>query len=209
MQGGCLLWGMRVIIPPSYQELILEELHSDHPGITRMKSVARSHVWWPGIESKIERVVNSCIACQFVGSSPPKSPLNPWLWPSRPWSRIHIDFAGPLYGRMYLVVIDAHSKWPEVFSMSSTTTEHTIDALRQLFSRYGLPDQLVSDNGPQFTSKEFAMFLKQNGVKHTLTAPYHPVSNGLAERFVRTLKRGIISSRSGNWSLSTVWQVFC
>ena len=201
LQGGCLLWGMRVIVPPSYQELILEELHSDHPGIIRMKSMARSHVWWPRIDSKIERVVKSCIVCQSVRSSPPKSPLNPWLWPSKPWSRIHIDFAGPLYGRTYLVVIDAHSKWPEVFSMSSTTTEHTIDALRQLFSHYGLPDQLVSDNGPQFTSREFVMFLKQNGIQHTLTAPYHPASNGLAERFVQTLKRSIISSRSGNRSL--------
>lgn len=69
---------------------------------------------------------------------------------------------------MSLVVVDAHSKWPEVVMMPSTTSQLTIDVLRSLFSRYGLPEQLVSDNGPQFTSEEFAQFMKNNGIKHIL-----------------------------------------
>ena len=78
--------------------------------------------------------------------------------------------------KMFFIMVDAHSKWPEVMTMSSTTTRHTIDALTAVFARYGLPDQLVSDNGPQLTSCEFCHFLKRNGIKHILSAPYHPSS---------------------------------
>ena len=92
-----------------------------------------------------------------------RAPLHPWLWPSQPWQRIHIDFAGPIQGKMMLVVVDAHSKWPELATMTSTTAPATIRVLREMFATYGLPQQLVSDNGPQFTSTEFADFLEQNG----------------------------------------------
>ena len=94
-------------------------------------------------------------------------------------------------GHMFFVVVDAHSKWPEVIVMDSTTSEKTVDVLRELFSRYGVPTQIVSDNGPQFVSQEFEHFLKMNGVQHIKSAPYHPSTNGLAERFVQTMKHGL------------------
>ena len=112
---------------------------------------------------------------------------------TKPWQRIHVDFAGPFLVRMFLVVVDA-AKWPEVITMSSTTTSTTINELHHLFAAYGLPKQLVSDNGPQFTSEEFSTFCKQNGVKHIRCAPYHLASNGLAERFVQTFKRAMKAS---------------
>ena len=90
-----------------------------------------------------------------------------------------------------LTVGDAHSKWPDVMLMSSTTSQATIHALRQLFATYGLPQQLVLDNGPQFSSVEFATFLARNGVKHIRSSPYHPSTNGLAEHFVHTLKQAM------------------
>ena len=90
---------------------------------------------------------------------------------------------------MFFVLIDAHSKWPEVKVMKSTTTEKTIEVIRSIFAQHGLPEQFVTDNGPQFISSDFEKFLKSNGIKHILSAPYHPASNGLAERFVQTLKR--------------------
>ena len=92
---------------------------------------------------------------------------------------------------MFFILVDAHSKWPEVIEMTSTTSQSTISVLRNLFASYGLPLQIVSDNGPQFTSAEFAKFLKMNGVKHILCSPYHPSSNGLAERFVKTFKQAM------------------
>ena len=203
MENKCLMWGVRVMIPTSLQPMILETLHDTHPGITRMKAIARSYFWWSGIDKAIENLAKSCIPCQEQKSNPPVAPLHPWIWPTTPWKRIHIDFAGPFLDKMFLIVVDAHSKWPEVIQMSSTTSSKTIDVLRTLFARYGLPEQVVSDNGPQFTSDGFAQFMKTNGVKHIRTAPYHPSSNGQAERFVQTFKRAMKAGETDEPSLST------
>ena len=100
-----------------------------------------------------------------------KAPPNPWRWPSKPWQHIHIDYAGPFMNKMYLIVMDAHSKWMEVITMASTTSESTINALRYLFSSYGIVEEIVSDNGPQFVSNEF-----QNFVKRDLTHSFCPIS---------------------------------
>ena len=164
-----------------------------------MKALSRSYVWWPQLDKEIETLAKSCDACLTVKQSPPTAPLHPWTWPAKPWIRIHVDFACPFLGKMFFVVVDAHSKWPEVFEMKSTTAQYTIEILRSLFSSYGLPLQLVSDNGPQFIAAEFAGFLERNGVKHIRSAPYHPATNGQAERFVRTFKEAMKSvSASAN-----------
>ena len=99
---------------------------------------------------------------------------------------------------MFLIVVDAHSKWPEVYPMSTTTAEKTIEVLRHIFASHGLPMQVVTDNGPQFTAKEFAMFLRNNGVKHIRTIP---ASNGLAEHFVQSFKHALQASRNDGRSL--------
>ena len=190
-EGDCLLWGIRVIIPQKLRGDILKELHQNHPGVTRMKALARSYLWWPKLDKHLEDMVKSCTSCQSVKEAPPVAPLHPWIWPTKPWERIHVDFAGPYQNKMFLIVVDAHSKWPEVIQMSSTSAEQTVVVMRQLFATYGLPLQLVSDNGPQFTAVQFQHFLKGNGVKHIRCTPYHPSSNGLAERFVRTFKQAM------------------
>ena len=154
-----------------------------------MKMVARGYVWWIKLDKDIEQLVKSCRHCQAVWNNPPVAPLHPWIWPSEPWKRIHIDFAGPFCGRTFLVVVDSYSKWPEIIQMKSTTTAATVLQLRKLFSAYGLPEQLVSDNGPQFSSTEFSEFLSKNGVKHIKSAPYHPSSNGAVEHFIQTFRR--------------------
>jgi len=123
------------------------------------------------------------------------SPLHPWEWPSVPRQRIHVDYAGPFLDTMFLVVVDAHSKWPEIYVMKSTTSQQTITKLREIFARNGVPEQLVSDNGPRFTSDEFNLFMKWNRIKHIPSAPYHPATNGLAERFVQTFKQAFRSAR--------------
>ena len=89
---------------------------------------------------------------------------------------------------MYFIVVDAKSKWIEVLLMSSTTTAAAVGALRHLFSVHGLPEEIVSDNGPQFVAQEMKDFLKLNGIRQCLSSPYHPASNGEAERVVRTFK---------------------
>ena len=202
VEGDCLLWGTRVIIPSKYQGQILNELHQDHQGCSRMKSLARSYVWWPGMDKDIENIAKACRSCQSHRNAPPPAPLHPWTWPTKPWQRIHIDFAGPFLGKSFLVVVDAHSKWPEIFDMSTTSATQTIATLRQLFSAYGLPEQVVSDNGPQFISEEFADFMKKNGIKHIRCAPYHPASNGAVERFIQTFKQAMKASEHNGQSVT-------
>ena len=108
--------------------------------------------------------------------------------PSKPWQRIHIDFAGPFMGKMFLVIVCAHSKWPEVFPLTVITSAGTIQALRKCFAAYGIREQIVSDNGPQFIFEKFSHFTKGNGIKHIKCAPYHPSSNVAVERFIPTFK---------------------
>lgn len=188
---GCILWASRVVVPPPGRQSLLEELHKSHPGISKMKALARSYVWWPGIDTEIEHLVKSCPVCQESRPSPAPAPLHPWEWPSQPWSRIHLDFAGPLHGHHYLVLVDAHSKWMDVHVMNSITSSKTIETLRVIFANHGLPRKVVTDNGTSFTSAEFKAFMSDNGIVHVTTSPYHPSSNGLAERAVQTFKNGL------------------
>ena len=188
---GCLMWGARVIIPSRYRKAMLEELHNAHSGIVRMKAVGRSFMWWPGFDSDIERTVNSCDICRRSRHKPIEAPLQPWSFPDRPWSRVHIDYAGPVMGKMILVVIDAHSKWIEAYTTSGSTSAITINKLKWIFSSHGIPHVIVSDNATGFVSEEFQSFCRRNGIKHVTSAPHHPATNGLAERAVGILKGGV------------------
>uniref|UniRef100_UPI00109F456C uncharacterized protein K02A2.6-like n=1 Tax=Podarcis muralis TaxID=64176 RepID=UPI00109F456C len=178
---GCLLWGDRVVIPQGLRQRVLEALHVGHPGIVKMKALARCYVWWPNMDDAITAWVSACQACQESRPAPPAAKGHTWETPKTPWSRVHIDLAGPFHGRTFMVVVDAYSKWLEVALMPSTTTEAVIRVLRGLFATHGCPDVLVSDNGPQFTSGTFERYLLGLGIRHALTAPFHPSSNGQAE----------------------------
>ena len=163
-----------------------------------MKALARSFVWWPGIDKDLENVVSSCDSCQRTRHSPPPAPLHPWEFPSAPWERLHADFAGPFLHKMFLIVVDAHTKWLEVIPMSTTTTQTTVEKLRSIFATHGLPRILTTDNSPQFTSAEFQAFMKANGIRHIRSSPYHPATNGLAERAVQSFKEHLKRFRDGS-----------
>lgn len=143
---------------------------------------------WPQLDKAIEEKVRQCEPCQRTRNLPPVTPIQPWEWPERPWSRIHIDYAGPLFGHMFLVIVDAHSKWMEVKAVRNATTSATLTELRSIFATHGIPELIISDNGSVFVSAEFQDFVKKNGIRHTTSAPYHPATNGLAERAVQTFK---------------------
>ena len=103
-ENGTILWGIRVVIPERLQGTILHELHSNHPGISRMKSIARSYIWWPKIDKHIEELVKNCVDCQSNRDKPAVAPLHPWVWPSKPWQRVHIDFAGSISWKELLII---------------------------------------------------------------------------------------------------------
>lgn len=188
VEMGILMWGYKVVVPNSMRDYVLKELHCSHMGIVKMKSVARSYIWWPNIDQNIEALANSCSSCLMERSNPTKSFLHNWHYPSKPWERLHLDYFGPIRGKMFLIVVDAHTKWLEAFEVGSTSAKQAIVHLRDLFARFGLPVTCHSDNGPPFTSLEFKQFLKSNGVIQTFSPPYHAQSNGQAENSVRYAK---------------------
>jgi len=175
----------------------MEMLHEGHPGMTRMKAIDQV-VWWPGIDAQIEKKVNECPECQVNQKSAAVAPLHPWEWPSHPWTRLHIDFAGPLEGRMFLIVVDSYSKWLDAIPVSSANSASIIRELRKLFGTHGIPEIVISDNRTAFTSVEFSEFVKRNGIQHLRTAPYHPATNGLAERVVQTFKTAMKKTTTGS-----------
>lgn len=110
--NGCLLWGSQLVMPPPGRLAMLE--HESHIGSTRMKSLARGYLWWPGLDQDIEQYVKSCELCQLHQPSPPLTLVHQWTPPESVWSRVRLDFAGPFLGHMFLVLVDSTSKWLEV-----------------------------------------------------------------------------------------------
>ncbi|XP_045116421.1 uncharacterized protein K02A2.6-like [Portunus trituberculatus] len=109
VQDGCLFWGSRIVIPPQGRDDVLKELHEGHFGASKMKSRARAYFWWPGLDHAVESMVGNCRVCQEQRPKDPPSDLRPWGWPQRPWSRLHLDYCGPVEGQLWLLLVDAHS----------------------------------------------------------------------------------------------------
>lgn len=210
VENGCILWGYRTVIPQKLQKDVLQALHMSHMGIVKTKNLARSYVYWPHIDKDIEIVIKSCDACKRAQASPEKSALIPWEPTDFAWQRIHIDFAGPVHGFQLFIIIDSFSKWLEVFKTKSTKTDFVVDKLREVMSRFGIVDTIVSDNGSQFTSHEFKEFIENNGIHHILTAPGHPATNGQAENSVKTVKKSlsIIFQKHGSKNMDSIINKF-
>ncbi|XP_064487305.1 uncharacterized protein K02A2.6-like [Ornithodoros turicata] len=198
---GLIYWGHRVIVPQKARKRLLFMLHETHQGTAAMKALARSRFWWPGLDKDIERITQTCQSC--IQAAPMPRTREPVDWPTtgENWSRIHLDYAGPVQGRMILVIVDSHSKWIEAIPLRHATSESTVTSLRAVFSRFGIPRTLVTDNGTPFTSKEFAEFVRRNCITHLRSAPFHPQSNGLAERAVHTIKDAL--KKAGGSDLDT------
>ena len=161
LESDCIMWGYRIIIPNCLRSLLLDELHSTHTGITRMKAIARSYFWWPGLDKQIEDITKVCKLCLKYASSPPRAELHVWTWPMLPNFRLHADFCGPINGKMYLIIVDAHSKWVDIKETQNITAEATIKLFKEYFANWGLPNYIVTDNGSTFTSELFGEFLKK------------------------------------------------
>ena len=154
-----------------------------------MKALARNYLWYPGLGKDLETAAKECDVCSSLRKDLAPAPFIPLTFPSRVWER-EIDFAS-IEGKDYLILIDSHSKWIEVELITTTTSSKTTEVIRHWFASYGLPMELVSDNGSQFTATEFKDFLHRNRVKHTLTPPYLPSSNGAAERSIQIVKNNL------------------
>lgn len=195
---GCIMYQNRVFIPPSLRSKVLHMFHENHPGIVAMKQLARSVIWYPGMDKDVSSIVSNCHICQMVRNKPPSANIT-WAPPTRNFGRIHIDHFF-FQNSVYFISIDAKSKWIDVHIVPTTSSSDTIDALSSIFASHGLPDEVVSDNAKSFTSFEFKDFLSSNNIKHTTPPPYCPASNGQAERAVGIIK-SLLKKAPSNISL--------
>lgn len=187
IENGCVLFEGRVWMPRALRRKALEVLHINHSGIVKMKIMARDHLFWPNLSKDIENFVMSCETCMSTKKKAQKKEYSPWPKTQRPWERIHADFFH-FAGKTFLLIVDDYTKWLECKQMTSTDASNVIAVLELIFEMFGDPETLVADNGPPFNSKQIREFLEARDVKYLNSPPYHPESNGLAERHVRTVK---------------------
>ena len=186
-----LLKGPRLIIPGELQEEYLSRLHEGHLSANKVQENAKHHMYWTGIDADIEDYTKRCQEC-IKRSQVPKEPLLPHDIPEGPWRKLGIDYF-TFDGNSYVLICDYFSKFPFLYT-AKTSFWSLRDRLIDLFSIEGYPDEIVSDNGPPFQSKEFAKFLSGLGIKHTTSSPGYPHSNGFIERHIQTVKNMLSKS---------------
>lgn len=204
--GNVLMRGDRIVVPKCLREKVLVLAHDGHPGTRMMKCHLRASVWWPKIDTDVDTFVKKCRGCMLVSTPDPPEPMSRRDLPTGPWQDVAIDFLGPLpEGQFLLVVVDYYSRYFEICEMTSITAESTIDELRTIFSRFGVPTTLTADNAPQLSEdcEQFAEFCRSYGIKLINTIPYWPQMNGEVERQNRTiLKRLQIAQELGqDWRI--------
>ena len=184
---GLILRENRLVVPQSLQRDMLNVLHEAHLGIVKLKQRARNLFFWPGMNAQIEDKVSRCSICQAIRKKQQSEPMLTHPIPDRPWSKLGVD-AFHLDGKNYLLMVDYHSKFPEIQELREMTAHHVIEAMKDVFSRQGTPDEVVTDNARQFDCEGFRQFAREWEFSHHTSSPTYPQSNGQAERCVQTIK---------------------
>ena len=188
VEQGVVLKGSRVVIPKSLRSTMLSKIHYGHMGVDKCQKRARDTIFWPGISKDINSLVLNCSTCLEHRSANPKEPLLSHDIPELPWQVISTDLF-TWNNQNFLVVVDYYCRYPEVEKLHDTSSVSVINKLKGIFSRQGVPQKVISDNGPQYSSAEFAKFALESDFKHVTSSPHFAQSNGLAERTVQTVKR--------------------
>lgn len=205
---GLILRGDRVFIPKTFRTKTIQDLHAAHQGIESTLRRAQESIYWPNMNNEVKDYISRCDTCLTYVPRQQKEPLLNHEVPYRPWAKVATDLF-QFENKDYLVAVDYFSDFFEVIRLYSTTSETVIKKLKGHFARYGIPDEVISDNGSQFTAEDFRVFTQAYGFKHTCTSPHHPQSNGKAESAVKQAKKTLRMARvSGNdfyLALLNVW----
>lgn len=191
-EGGVLLRGNRIVVPHVLQRTLVDAAHEGHQGIVKTKALLRTKVWFPSMDVLVDRVVSNCSACATVSKDERIRPLHMSELPDRKWQCLSADFGGPYpSGHYCLVIIDEYSRFPVVEIIKSTSAKTVIPVLDKVFSTFGIPEVIKTDNGPPFQSHEMRAFMKQYGIKHRKITPLWPRANAQAEGFMKPLNKAI------------------
>ena len=182
-----LMYGQRIVVPNCLQKETLQKIHAGHQGIERCRARAAVSIWWPGVSQQIAQMVQQCVE-YARNANQHKEPLMSTQLPEYPWQVVGTDLF-EIDGTHYLLTVDYFSRYPEVVQLKTTTSATVITALKRVFSRHGVPETVRSDNGPQYSSQEFAEFASSYEFQHITSSPKFPQSNGEAERMVQTVKK--------------------
>ena len=188
---GVICRGERYVVPGSLQNRIISFAHEGHLGISKTKMRIRDHYWWPKLNSSVESELRSCACCREAYRD---SPVQVPHYPHKLWHQLAIDIKGPVYDLSHrpfyiLVLIDVYSKLAMARAYTSVPSRRVIEFLSNIFATFGHCTILTSDNGPQFTSSDFATFLRGKGIIHRRSATYNPQSNGVVERMNRNITK--------------------
>lgn len=167
---------------------MLTKIHASHLGIEASLRKAKDTLFWPYMNTDIKEEVEKCETCNEYKDNQAKEPLMSHEVPNRPWSKLGLDLF-TLHGKEYMVLVDYYSDYWEVDQLRLTTTAAIIAKLKPHFRRFGIPDELVTDNAPNLVSDEFAKFATEYEFKHITSSPYHSKSNGKAESAVKIVKK--------------------
>ena len=187
IEGDLLMKGERIVIPTSCRDSILADLHKSHEGTNRSLSLARTCVYWPGMEADMMDYIKWCVTC-IDNAKIPVETLHPHEVPARPWIKIGMDFFQDDSGQKFLIVADYFSKFPFIFPVASTHHQKMLRYLRDLFSTEGVPSVVMTDNGPPFNGEEFKRFAREFDFKHQTSSPHFHQSNGFIEAMVKKVK---------------------
>ena len=192
---GVLLRGDKIVIPTSLQNKVVKIAHEGHLGLVKTKQFLRSRVWFPRMDERVSAIVGPCVACQATVNTPSQEPVKSTELPKGPWENLAVDYYGPLpSGEYVLVVIDEYSRFADIDFTTSTSAKATIPKLDRIFSSYGIPLHLKSDNGAPFNSDMFSDYCKFMGIEYHTITPLHPRANGLVENFNRMINKVIRTS---------------
>lgn len=189
-----ILRGTQIVIPPSLQQRVIDLAHEGHQGIVKTKALLRTKVYFPSIDRMAEQTVKQCIACQANTPEKHMEPLQMTELPPGPWQNLSVDFCGPFPNGQYLLcLMDDYSRFCFAEPVASTAAKAVIGlpVLDHILSSMGNIQELRSDNGPPFSSHEFAQFAKYYGFRHRRVTPLWPRGNGEIERFMRTITKSL------------------
>jgi hypothetical protein len=196
---GVTLMGHRLVIPCSLRPSILNALHAAHQGVRAMQARASDTVYWPDITVDIIKTRERCTHCHKIAKSNPMQPSVEPRTPDYPFQLICCDYF-TYNNRDYVVIVDRYSGWPMVYR-SENGADGLVKRLRETFVTFGIPEELTSDGGPQFTSGKTRSFLENWGVLHRVTSVANAHANSRAEIAVKTIKRMLMNNTGPTGSL--------